>query len=121
MQEMEVHDPHLTSPTPILSALRKRLDLRSKGRQRARKIRTKWVGSIGSVGSSHDSEAGIVTTNRQAPRPCKGAGTNSPPWPAAMPLLWLNKMRESRSVGGGWPPEAAWWGIMANEIARSLR
>src|SRR5216117_2053062 len=72
MQEMEVHDPQLTSPTPILSALRKRLDLRSKGRQRARKIRTKWVGSIGSVGSSHDSEAGIVTTNRQAQDHAKG-------------------------------------------------
>src|SRR5260370_28570227 len=61
----------------------------------------KWAHSLGSPGSSHASEAGIVITNHQAQRPCKEDGTNSPPWQAAMLLRWLNKMYESRNPACG--------------------
>src|SRR5260370_27800987 len=73
---------------------------RSKVKLCVRKIPMKWAHWVGSPGSSHASEAGIVITNHQAQRPCKEDGTNSPPWQAAMLLRWLNKMYESRSPSG---------------------
>src|SRR5438105_5041159 len=100
MRALEVDDRRRMSLILILSALPKQLALRSKAKLRARKIHFKWAASIGSVGSSHDSEVGIAITNRQVPKSCKEVGTNSPLWPAAMPLPWLNKMCESRSLSG---------------------
>src|SRR5882724_4175914 len=105
----EAFDRPLTSPTRTRSRPPKRSDLLSKARPNARRTRTsrnRWLGCAGSLLVSAD---GIAITSHRVQKPYAQDGTNLPNGPPAMrlhslnkviPLVWLNKMCESRSRRG---------------------
>src|SRR6267154_1197828 len=105
----EAFDRPLTSPTRTRSRPPKRSALRLKARPNARRTRTSRNRWLGCAGLLLVLAAGIAITNRRVQKPYAQVGPNLPNGPPAMrlhslnnvvPLIWLNKMCESRSPSG---------------------
>src|SRR5712691_2972009 len=104
--ETEARGPHPTWPIKTSSPPPKPSALRSKAILHVRRTRMIPNRSLGSLGSSLVSADGIAITSHPVQRPFAEVGTSSKRWPLAMLLRWLNKMCESRSLGGPGRPDA---------------